>query len=232
MGKAAVLPVYEDETRSMWSHQTHLQQLSIDSNGISLLKLDLVLTTGLAPDVASRSWSVSVGRPPGVTAYSGARLPEKLALLERGSTGRRRRAVDEGVNIAALCILAGFKNFLVFKQEVLLTSNCFQLVLQVRCSRSGSPVLGRCCHAAVLNIPFGSAGSLSSDRSDAYYIDSSTDAKSGHDGRISSHGVSVASPVQRKRQKSVESTVIGPPAFPRTCGGALAQGAERIATVI
>ena len=231
MGKAAVLPVYEDETRSMWSHQTHLQQLSIDSNGISLLKLDLVLTTGLAPDVASRSWSVSVGRPPGVTAYSGDRLPEKLALLERVSTGRRRRAVDEGGNIITLCILAGVKDLFV-QQKVLLTPKCLRLVLQVRCSRSGGPVLGGCCHAAVLDIPFGSAGSLSSDRSDAYYIDSSTDAKSGHDGRISSHGVSVASPVQRKRQKSVESTVIGPPAFPRTCGGALAQGAERIATVI
>ena len=110
MGSAAVLPVHEGDISSMWSQQERLEQLSIGSNIISLLKVDTVLTTGLALDVASRSWSVTGGRPPGVAAHSGASLPEKQAFLRRGLRTWRGIAVDEGDDMIALCISACVKD--------------------------------------------------------------------------------------------------------------------------
>ena len=78
------------------------------------------LTSGLALDVASRSWSVIGGRPPGVAAHNGPRLPVKLALLRKGVGEWRGRAVDEGDNIIALCILACVKDGLLNELKVCL----------------------------------------------------------------------------------------------------------------
>ena len=55
-----------------------------------------------------------------MAAHKGARLPVKLALLRRGVGLWRGRAVDEGDNIIALCILACVKDGLVFKLQVYL----------------------------------------------------------------------------------------------------------------
>ena len=122
-----------------------------------------------------------------MAAHNGARL--KLALLRREAGVWRRRAVDEGDNVIALCTLACVKDGSVFKLEVFMTFYWFLLVLQARCSRSGSPVLGKCSRAAVLDILFGSAGSPSSDRSDAYRSALSITAESGQDVRTECHGV-------------------------------------------
>ena len=55
-----------------------------------------------------------------MAVHNCARLPVKLALLRRGVGLWRGRAVDEGDNIIALCILACVKDGLVFKLQVYL----------------------------------------------------------------------------------------------------------------
>ena len=98
-----------------------------------------------------------------MAAHNGARLLLKLALLRRGVGVWRGRAVDEGDDIIALCILACVKDGLIFKLEGLSDVALFQHKFEARCSRSSSPVLVKCCHTTVLDILFGSAGSPSSD---------------------------------------------------------------------
>ena len=82
-----------------------------------------------------------------MAAHKGAPLLVKLALLRRGVGLWRGRAVDEGDNIIALCILACVKDGLVFKLQVCLMC-CFSvkasgalLSIQQPCTEK---VLSRC----------------------------------------------------------------------------------------
>ena len=60
-----------------------------------------------------------------MAAHNGARLLLKLALLRRGVGVWRGRAVDEGDDIIALCILACVKDGLIIKLQVCLMLRFF-----------------------------------------------------------------------------------------------------------